>query len=93
MSDDGPWLLDLSIMPSKNAKFVVASWYARLTRHDLVLGMIGGKFTHSIGLRGKQVVSQPEGDSPPDFPLQHHGGSCVLGLPWLSFGSRFGYYW
>ena len=33
---------------------------------------------HSIGLRGKQVVSQPEGNAPPDFPLRHQGEALDL---------------
>ena len=33
---------------------------------------------HSIGLRGKQIVSQPEGNAPPDFPLRHQGGALDL---------------
>jgi len=36
------------------------------------------KSPHSIGLRGKQVVSQPEGNAPPDFPLRHQGGALDL---------------
>src|SRR6266508_2008090 len=32
---------------------------------------------HAPGGRGTQGVSQPEGHSPPDCPLRHHGKSAV----------------